>query len=56
LDIKRALAETDRRVSIIAEHYLRREIAREEALRRDAPDWWHRVGKGGWLETANTPS
>jgi hypothetical protein len=36
LDIKRALAETDRRVSIIAEHYLRREIAREEALRRDA--------------------
>ena len=36
----------DRRASIIEEHDLRREIAREEALRRDAPDWWHRVEKG----------
>jgi hypothetical protein len=38
-----ALATLDRlplRMRIIEEHYLRREIAREEALRRERPDSW----------------
>jgi hypothetical protein len=35
--------EMDRRRSLIEEHFLRREVAREEALRRDDPDWWRRM-------------
>jgi hypothetical protein len=33
----------DRRARIIEEHFLRREVAREEALRRDDPDGWRRM-------------
>lgn len=33
----------DRRMNIIEEYHLRREMAREEALGRDHPDWWRRM-------------
>jgi hypothetical protein len=36
----------DRRARIIEEHFLRREVAREEALCRDDPDWWRRMESG----------
>jgi hypothetical protein len=35
--------ELQLRTRIIDEHYLRREISREAALRRDQPDLWRRL-------------
>ena len=42
LDIKRLFEEMGRRRSLIEEHFPRREVARQETLRRDDPDWWRR--------------
>ena len=41
--LKAALDKSALRMRIIEEHYLRREIAREEAFRRENPDLWSRA-------------